>query len=147
MGVKYRNPEVRGSEIQKAQKCVNCTCYQFEVSDYMSTYILSYEKCVGNCGAGVRIFMAQGGMRKIGQSDTYILLLQVHQYTSYIHTYYYYKSTSTHTTYIHTTTGTPVHTLHTYIHTYILLQVHRYIPVHYTTTYTTTNTALVHRNT
>ena len=91
-----------------------------------------HAKPIWNCGAGVTICMAWGGMREIGQLHTYIhtyilllqvqvhqlhtdiLLLQVHQYTHYIHT---------------TITGTPVHTLHTYI---LLLQLHRYILVHYT---------------
>ena len=133
------NLEVHGSEIHKTQKCVSYMHYQFAASDYMSTYILSYEKCVGNYGAGVRIFMVQGGMRKIGwfrmhttttwntcytyihttttcalvhMLHTHTLLLQVHQYTHYIHAYFYYKYTGT---YRYTT---PLHTLLLILHWY-----------------------------
>ena len=66
--------------------------YQFEASDYMYTYILSSENCVGNCGAYVKIFMVQGGMHKMGQ---FIVNALHHWYTccTYIHTYYKYTST------------------------------------------------------
>ena len=95
--------------IQKIQKCVSCMRYQFEASDYMSTYILSYEKCVGNCSAGVKMFMAWGGICEIGKFrihtlhsgvyavHTYILLLHLHQYIHYTITYYYYMYTDTYT--------------------------------------------------
>ena len=34
---------------------MSCVRYYFEASDYMYTYILSYEKCIGNYGMGVKI--------------------------------------------------------------------------------------------
>lgn len=58
--------------------------YQFEASDYMYTYILLYEKCVGNCSMGVRIFLAQGGMRKIGW---FRIHTTIPWYTCYIYIY------------------------------------------------------------
>ena len=89
-------------------------------------HMQSYKKCVGNCGAGVGIFMMWGGMCKIDVLHTYYYC----KYTS-AHTYYLVLL-QVHTIYVHTTTtGTPVHTStlhHHYYYYYMYLA-----PVWYTT--------------
>ena len=111
---------MRGSEIRKTQKSKTWMRCQFETSDHMST-----------CNH----------MRNVLENVAQELEFLWHKEAYARLTYYIHITTASTPVHIHTTWYYYRYTLHTYI---LLLQVHRYIPVHYTTT-TTTATCILHQ--
>ena len=72
----------------------------------MYAYILSYEKCVKNCGAGVKILWRKEACAiwvSILHTMVHLLnILHIHWYTYYTYKYYYYiQYTTTHITLVH----------------------------------------------
>ena len=92
----------KSQQIRQNQKCTSCMRYYFEASDYMYTYILLYENCVENCGAGVKILWhKEACARWVSTIQTMVHLLyilHIHWYTYYTYKYYYYIYTLVHTT-------------------------------------------------
>ena len=67
-----------------------------KASDYMYTYILSYEKCVKNCGAGVKILWREEACsRWVSTIQTMVHILHIQILLLHIYTGAYYTGTNT----------------------------------------------------